>query len=91
MTGERDPKPEYRGLRVAGMLATIGLTLALSIGIGVGMGILLDRWLKTKGLLVIVFTLFGVIAGFKQLIQTVIRANREQEAADAEERRERQR
>ena len=69
-------------------MSTAGLTLALSVAIGVGVGVLLDRWLKTNWL-VIVFTLFGVAAGFKQLIQTVIRANAEQERMEAEERQRR--
>jgi F0F1-type ATP synthase assembly protein I len=82
--------PQSRGWRAAAMLSTVGLTLALSVGLGVGLGILLDRWLKTNWL-VIVGTLLGVLAGFKQLIQTVIRANAEQEEAEAEERRSRKR
>src|SRR4051812_37178607 len=89
---EREPenksKFDVSGLRVGMMLSTAGLTLALSVGIGVGIGIFLDRWLKTN-FLVIVFTLIGVGAGFRELIRTVIRANEEQERVDAEERRDR--
>lgn len=89
---EREPesksKLDVSGLRAGMMLSTAGLTLALSVGIGVGIGILLDKWLKTN-FLVIVFTLVGVAAGFRQLVRTVIRANEEQERLDAEERRER--
>jgi hypothetical protein len=40
---------------------------------------------------VIIFTIVGVAAGFKQLIQAVIRANEEQEALDREERERRER
>ena len=93
MLKEREPenksKFDVSGLRAGMMLSTAGLTLALSVGIGVGIGILLDRWLKTN-FLVIIFTLVGVAAGFRELIRTVIRANEEQERLDAEERRERQ-
>ncbi len=90
MSQDRDPQGKYRGWRTAAMLSTAGLTLALSVGIGIGIGILLDRWLKTNWL-VIVFTLIGVAAGFKQLIQTVIRASEEQEAQEAAEREARRR
>ncbi len=72
------------------MLSTVGLTLAISVALGVGLGLLADRWLGTSWL-VIVGALLGVAAGFKQLIQTVIRANEEQEAAEAEARRRRSR
>ena len=78
------------------MLSTIGLTFTGSIGIGILMGLWLDGWLQsrgvqTKGFMVILFALFGIGAGFKQLIQTVIRANREQEAEDADDAAERRR
>lgn len=90
MSADREPerKPSFdgSGLRAVAMLSTAGLTLALSVGIGVGIGVLLDRWLKTNWL-VIVFTLLGTAAGFRELIRTVIRANEEQEKADADARR----
>lgn len=87
MSDNRGPVERYRGLRVAAMLSTAGLTLALSVVIGVAIGYFLDRWLNTRGIMVIVFAIVGVIAGFKQLIQIVARANAEQEEADAAERR----
>jgi len=81
-----DPKSDLRGLRIAASLTTVGLQLAISVALGVGLGMLLDRWLKTNWM-VIVGTLLGVIAGFKNLIEAVIRANKDQEELDAEERR----
>jgi F0F1-type ATP synthase assembly protein I len=87
MSGNRERRPDYRGWSVLAKLATVGMTLAFSVGIGIGIGLLLDRWLKTNWW-VIVFTLVGVAAGFKQLIQAVIQAGREQEELDAEQRRE---
>jgi ATP synthase protein I len=86
MNGDRDPVERYRNLRTAGMLSTAGLTLALSVVIGVALGYFLDRWLKTGGILVIVFALVGVAAGFRQFFQIVIQANRDQEEADERER-----
>jgi ATP synthase protein I len=69
------------------MLSTAGLTLALSVVVGVALGYFLDRWLNTRGVLVIVFAIVGVVAGFKQLIQIVSRANAEQDEAEAEDKR----
>ena len=89
MSGGDGPKKDWSGLRTAAGLATIGLTLALSVGIGIGFGLLLDNWLKTNGLLVIAGSILGIVAGFKQLIQAVMRAGREQDRADAEERSQR--
>ena len=86
MRSGRDPRrPDYRGWRIAASLSTVGLTLALSVAIGVGIGIWLDRKFGTA-YWVIVFTFIGVIAGFRQLILAVIRAGREQDAAEAEDR-----
>lgn len=87
MNDNRDPVERYRSMRVAGMLSTAGLTLALSVVVGVALGYYLDRWLNTRGVLVIVFAIVGVIAGFKQLIQIVSRANADQDEAEAEEKR----
>lgn len=87
MNPGREPGRNGRTLRTLATLSVVGLTLALSIGVGIGIGLLLDRWFGTNWL-VIVFTILGAIAGFRQLIQAVIRAGREQEAADAARRRE---
>ena len=89
MNDNRDPAERFRNLRAAGMLSTAGLTLALSVVVGVAIGYFLDRWLKTNGILVIVFAIVGVIAGFKQFFQTVIQANRDQEEAEERERSQR--
>lgn len=87
MNDNRDPVERYRSMRVAGMLSTAGLTLALSVVVGVGLGYFLDRWLNTRGIMVIVFAIVGVIAGFKQLIKIVSQANAEQDEAEAEDKR----
>jgi len=87
---EHDPRDRWRNLRAGMGVATVGLTLALSIAIGAGIGYLLDRRLGTNWL-VIVFTLIGIVAGFKQLIQAVIRSNAEQEREERRERDERRR
>lgn len=61
------------------MLSTVGLTLALSIGIGIGAGVLVDRWLKTNGIAVVIGALLGVAAGFREMVSVVKKANREEE------------
>ena len=86
MSEGRGPRRDFRALRLAASTTTIGLTLALSIGIGIWLGIWIDGKFKTHGIAVIIGALVGIGAGFKQLIQAVIRAGREQERIDAEER-----
>jgi len=41
----------------------LGLTMAGSIGLGLAIGYYLDRWLRTGGLLLVLFILLGVIGG----------------------------
>lgn len=84
MSQERDPRRNRGRWRVTAMLSTVGLTLALSIGIGIMIGVVLDQWLKTKGILVILGALLGVISGFKELIRVVVQVSREQDAESEE-------
>ncbi len=86
MSQGREPG-NLRNLRTAALLSGIGLTLALSVGVGIGLGLLVDHFFKTRNWGVIIGAVVGVAAGFKQLIQTVIRANEEQERAEDEARR----
>lgn len=89
MSHDPDPQERYRSLRAVGMLSTAGLTMALSVAVGVGIGYWLDQKFKTGGLLVIVFAIVGIIAGFQQLFKIVSQANADQSEADKSERRSR--
>lgn len=61
----------FRGLTQFGELLTLGFTFALSIVIGLAVGhYLVDRWLGTAPWGLLVFTLFGVVAGFLNLLRT---------------------
>jgi F0F1-type ATP synthase assembly protein I len=84
------PGPDYRSVGIGAGLSIVGLTIALSIGIGAGAGVLADRWLHTGGILVIVGTGLGIVAGFKQLFTAVARASRQEDALEAEERKRRE-
>ena len=69
--------------------STIGLTLVLATVIGFGMGLGLDRLFHTGfdnplavGWLTLLFTLLGVVAGFREMIRTVIRISEDEDATD---------
>jgi len=47
----------------------IGLMFPTSIAVGVAIGYFLDRWLHTAPYLLIIFTLYGVVAGFYYLFK----------------------
>jgi F0F1-type ATP synthase assembly protein I len=49
--------------------STVGLMFPTSIAVGFGIGYLLDSLFKTSPYLLIIFTLYGVAAGFVNLIK----------------------
>ncbi len=50
-------------------LSSLILTLPSSIAVGLFMGYYLDKWLKTKPWLLLIFTLLGVASGFLNLFR----------------------
>ncbi len=48
---------------------TVGIMFPASIAVGFAIGYFLDRFLKTSPYLLILFTLYGVAAGFINLIK----------------------
>ena len=69
-----------RWLRAGLQASTIGLTLVVATIIGFGMGLGLDRLFHTGfdnplhiGWFTLLFTLLGIVAGFREMIRTVIR------------------
>lgn len=57
-------------------LSSLGITFAASIAIGTVIGIVLDRWLGTSPWLMILFFVFGVAAGFTNLLKDLKRWER---------------
>lgn len=49
--------------------STVGFMFPASIAVGVAIGYFLDRWLDTQPYLLIVFTLYGIAAGFRNLLR----------------------
>lgn len=65
------PTPEPSVLRQVARLSTIGIGLVVATAIGLGIGYGLDRWLSTSPWLTLLFTLFGIAAGFLNLFREV--------------------
>ena len=57
-------------------LSSLGITFAAAIAIGAAIGIGLDRWLETSPWFTIFFFLFGVAAGFANLLKDLKRWGR---------------
>jgi ATP synthase protein I len=65
------PDEESSVLRQLARLSTIGVALVAATFIGLGIGYALDKWLGTSPWLTMVFTLFGIVAGFLNLFRDV--------------------
>jgi len=80
-----DPKADRRKLiRSVGFLSSIGISMVLCTFIGMGMGYYLDKWLGTSPWLTLVFLLFGIAAGFRNIF---ILTNQELRRQDQENRK----
>jgi ATP synthase protein I len=66
-------------------LSSIALSIPSSIAVGMFFGYWLDKWLKTKPWMIIIFTLLGVASGLMTFIRLVMRYNREDEKRAAAE------
>jgi ATP synthase protein I len=65
------PDDEPSVLRQLARLSTIGISLVAATAIGLLIGYGLDWWLGTRPWLTMVFTLFGIVAGFLNLFRDV--------------------
>lgn len=54
-------------IRMMGVLSTVGITMVVATVIGYFLGVYLDRVFGTAPWLMIVFLIFGIAAGFKNL------------------------
>jgi ATP synthase protein I len=58
---------------------TLGLEMGISLVIGLGIGYYLDRYFGTSPVLLIIFMIFGIVAGMKRLYTLWKRMEREDE------------
>ncbi len=74
-----DKKELFKSL---GLLSTIGISMVASTLIGLAMGYYLDRWLETSPWLTLLFLLFGIVAGFRNIFILTRRELRRQKQED---------
>jgi len=72
------PENDLSAWRQLARLSSIGVALVSATAIGLAIGYGLDRWLSTSPWLTLLFTLFGIAAGFLNLFREVglVRRNR---------------
>ena len=73
------PLGEDKGklFRQVASYSTLGLEMGLSVAVGAVIGYYIDKWLKTEPWFLIVFLLFGVVAGFRSLYRALKRLQKE--------------
>jgi ATP synthase protein I len=70
--GSKTPRGEDQGpglFRGIADLSTIGINLVVATFVGLLIGIYLDRVFGTKPWLTIIFLIFGIIAGFRNIVR----------------------
>lgn len=64
-----------------GMASVMGIHLVSGVIVGLVMGYYLDRWLGTKPWLLVVFLIFGIIAGYRNMFREMQRIQRKENDA----------
>lgn len=57
--------------------SSVGMMFPASIAVGTAVGYFLDRWLNTSPYLLVIFILYGIAAGFMNLIKVTRRQGNE--------------
>ena len=68
----RTGKRAYNALNAS----SVGLELGVSVGLGLLAGFYMDKWLGTEPWLMLLWLLFGLVAGFRGVFRSVARADR---------------
>ena len=70
---KRETRRAYKELAY---YSSLGFSVALSIFIGLGIGIWLDRKFDTSPWLMLIFLIFGIIAGFRNIARAIKRVRK---------------
>ena len=65
-----------RAFKELAYYSSLGISIALAIFIGLGIGVWLDRKFDTSPWLTLIFLLFGIIAGFRNIALAIKRARK---------------
>ena len=65
-----------RAFKDLAYFSSLGISVALAIFIGLGVGVWLDRKFDTSPWLTLIFLLFGIAAGFRNIALVIKRARK---------------
>jgi len=69
-------KETRRAYKELAYYSSLGISVALAIFIGLGIGIWLDRKFDTSPWLMLIFLIFGIIAGFRNIAMAIKRVRK---------------
>lgn len=75
-------RKQNKHLESLGLASVMGIHLVSGVIVGLAMGYYLDRFFNTKPWLTLVFLVFGIIAGYKNMFRELKRIQKKE--ADAE-------
>lgn len=68
--GNKDKKKDST-LREVLYLSSLGMSMVISILIGLAMGYYIDKYFSTKPWFTLLFLVFGIVAGFRNMYKAV--------------------
>jgi ATP synthase protein I len=76
------PEDRRQLIKSLGFLSGVGISMVAAILIGMAMGYYLDKWLGTSPWFLLIFLLFGIIAGFRNIYILTDRELKRQQQED---------
>lgn len=72
-----------KNIESLGMASVMGLHLVSGVVVGIAMGYYLDKYFDTKPWLTLIFLIFGIIAGYRNMFREMQRIQRKEAEAEA--------
>ena len=76
-------KKTNKNIESLGIASVMGLHLVSGVVVGMAMGYYLDKYFGTKPWLTLIFLVFGIIAGYKNMFREMQRIQKKEAEADA--------
>ena len=70
---KRETRRTYKELAY---YSSLGISVSLAVFIGLGIGVLLDRKFDTSPWLTLIFLIFGIVAGFRNIARVIRRVRK---------------
>ncbi len=78
-------KKKNKHFESLGLASMMGIHLVSGVIVGMGMGYYLDKVFGTKPWLMLLFLVFGIVAGYKNMFREMQRIQKKEAEADAPE------